>query len=168
MSYTETVNVPIPPPHIPRIAINIDHKSDNCHDLEAAIEAANMAVWGGNPKPTPQETHDEYGTPLGAFELPDTFDLKEGVNMDRRYVTAMSMLAMRMKWGPFNTSEIDRFNPLTPFDHVSIHRGTEQVCVFVVVSGEPMVFADDVNLFPSDELVGKIRLLEAANKAKQE
>ncbi len=73
--------------------------------------------------------------------------------------SAMSMLCMRMKWGPYADAGREMFNPLTPFDHLSIHLGEEKASVFIVKDGQPVIIQDDISLFPSDVLVGQLHVL---------
>jgi hypothetical protein len=67
----------------------------------------------------------------------------------QRKRTLSEKLECRMDW--------DR----NPFAHLSIHQLTEHtVVLFIAVRGEAVVLEDDANLFPSDALVTKLRLLQ--------
>lgn len=61
------------------------------------------------------------------------------------------MLCMRMRWPSLNT---------TKFDCVHIHRGKDKIFVFVVNNdGQPCTLEDDLNLFPSDQLVTSLKVM---------
>jgi len=47
-----------------------------------------------------------------------------------------------------------------PFDDIYTSLGKEKVFVFVVQNGVPIIFEDDIGLFPSDTLVTQLRLIQ--------
>lgn len=82
--------------------------------------------------------------------------------MDEHYVSGMSMLCMRMRWGPYREGQKSQSfdnTPTIPFDHLAVHKAKEKVILFIVKNGEPITLEDQKELFPSDELVTKLRLL---------
>lgn len=109
--------------------------------------------------PFPEEKRDAFGTPFEWAQLENTFDKRSNPGMRSVQPSAMSMLCMRMKWGPYADAEREMFNPLTPFDHLSIHLGEEKACVFIVKDGQPVTIQDDIALFPSDALIGQLHVL---------
>ena len=46
-----------------------------------------------------------------------------------------------------------------PFDHCHIVETSTEVCVLIVYKDQCVLLRDDINLFPSDAFLGKIRLL---------
>lgn len=175
-AYIHDLGAPAPghmvpaPRSLPVVNISID-SNINLTILQAALRQVDELM---NPQnyqaaPMPEEVHDQYGTRLDLLRFNDTYDREEhasAMQLRGTMVSAMSMLCMRMQWGPFNPSvaERDAFNPTVPFDHLSIHRTPEKAIVFIVAKGEPVTLTDDNGLFPSDQLVGQIRLLEERQK----
>lgn len=47
-----------------------------------------------------------------------------------------------------------------PFDDIYTSLGKEKVFVFVVQNDVPVIFEDDIGLFPSDTLVTQLRLIQ--------
>jgi hypothetical protein len=47
----------------------------------------------------------------------------------------------------------------TPFSFLNCHVGDKKAFVFVVKNGEAVTLEDDPDLFPSDALIGQLRLL---------
>lgn len=154
----------IPTRIVPNISIQItpDTRAD---DVERAMHAVNRVL---NPEmygsaQVQDALTDPWGTDLSHIDLPPTMDSRSN---DLRFgprVSPMSMLAMRMKWGPFSDNP-SMGSPTVPFDHISIHLGTEKVVVFVVAGGQHVTIEDDANNFPSDALVGQLRVLTEANQ----
>lgn len=62
----------------------------------------------------------------------------------------LRLLGMRMRWAS---------GQLIPFAHLSIHTSAALAIVFIVHKGQPVVLEDDPGLFPSDDLITKLRLL---------
>lgn len=62
----------------------------------------------------------------------------------------LQMLAMRLRFVPG-----ERY----PFEFINCHRNDTKAFVFVVKNGQAVTLEDDGNMFPSDELVAKLRLL---------
>jgi len=62
----------------------------------------------------------------------------------------LRMLAMRMRWDT---------GASTGLEFISAHKGNELVFIFIVREGQPMILEDDTNMFPSDALVTKLRLM---------
>lgn len=81
----------------------------------------------------------------------EMYQLKSGragyMNNEAKF---MHLLAMRMRW-----EEGLRI----PFEHLSLHATDQQAFVFVVHKGEATILDDDPGLFPSDELITKLRLI---------
>lgn len=71
-------------------------------------------------------------------------------------VSALGMLAMRMRWGQFG----NRDGELPPVEHIDAHGSGDKVFVFIVHKGEAMLIEDDKDLYPSDQLITKLRLLK--------
>lgn len=46
-----------------------------------------------------------------------------------------------------------------PFAHLSMHIAQDKSYLFVVAKGGPVMLEDDTHMFPSDDLIGKLRLL---------
>ena len=63
----------------------------------------------------------------------------------------VKMLAMRLRW-PDGQS--------LPLDYLGARKSGEKVFLFVVVNNEPVQLEDEWGLFPSDQLVTTLRLLE--------
>ena len=62
----------------------------------------------------------------------------------------LRMLAMRMRWDT---------GVSTGLEFISAHKGNELVFIFLVREGQPMILEDDANMFPSDALITKLRLM---------
>lgn len=84
------------------------------------------------------------------------------VSEQSRGPSYIEMLAMR--W-PSPLESRGAFLPIgwkTPcFDEVVIHKGDAKILVFIITKGDNyVVLEDDVNMYPSDQLVSQIRVLE--------
>jgi hypothetical protein len=106
---------------------------------------------------------DEYGSPIDPTLMRNTFDAKDS-EREMSYgnsVSAMSMLAMRMKWGVYGGNNLlsGGGGRTTPFDHISIHAGKNEHFVMIVVNDQQVTLKDPNELFPSDALVGSLILL---------
>lgn len=66
------------------------------------------------------------------------------------YPTLNDMIRSRMRWSNANGS----------FSYLHAHSEKERVFIFGVINGEPVMLEDDAGLFPSDQLVTQLRLLE--------
>lgn len=64
---------------------------------------------------------------------------------------ALRLLAMRLRVAEGH---------VMPFDHISMHIGTDKVTVFVMAKGGPVILEDEEFIFPSDKLVAELRLLQ--------
>ena len=108
---------------------------------------------------------DGFGTPLSWTDALNVFDsagMKGDLYMMSK-VSPMSMLCMRMQWGPYSRVEPSELSTL-PFEHVGVHLGENKAIIFVVTKGEPVTITDDKALFPSDALVTQLRMLEERSK----
>lgn len=63
----------------------------------------------------------------------------------------IQMIAMRMR---------RREGEKMPFDDLHTSLGKEKVFVFVLQNDKPVVFEDDIGLFPSDTLITQLRLIQ--------
>lgn len=75
----------------------------------------------------------------------------------------IEMLSMRMRWpSPLGSGAFLPSGWKTPcFDEVAIHKGDAKILVFIITKGDNyVVLEDDVNMYPSDQLVSQIRVLE--------
>lgn len=153
-------------PNMPNITINIDPAQIGAVELFEEMLYKAAKIFNPPPMVALPEERDEWGTPQRIMEMPDTYDAFEtGNDYMQNYVSPMSMLAMRMKWGPFRDRrglEQGAFNPSVPFDHLTVHMGKERAIVMLVRNGEPVVLDDDLNLYPSDALCTKLRMLLAS------
>ena len=75
------------------------------------------------------------------------------------------MIAMRMGWGPYNGVSIHMSATLTqaPFQFIEAVRTNDNSKVYIFVltrDGKPVTLEDDSPLFPSDQLITQLRLLE--------
>lgn len=75
----------------------------------------------------------------------------------------MGMLCMRMRWGIYDPAI--RMGPVmtapAKFARLMVCQVDDKVIVLACNSGQdPVVFTDDANMFPSDNLVSQLRLLE--------
>jgi hypothetical protein len=147
-----------------RININVSPKY-SVEDITNTIKHAVIAyhrVTDPIPSCTPQPAeHDEYGTLYRRVMFSDTWDIAQ-INSEltmNSNVQPMTLLAMRMGWGGYG-AELSFGNPNSPpFDHISIHRNTETVFVFVVSDKKPVVIEDEASMFPSDSLVTRLRMI---------
>lgn len=48
---------------------------------------------------------------------------------------------------------------LKPFEFLNAHQSGDEVHVFVIADGKPVVFTDGIGLFPSDQLITQLRLI---------
>lgn len=69
----------------------------------------------------------------------------------RREPSLREMLDMRMRWRK------------QPFSFIQLHKENETVFVFIVAGGVAQIMEDDANMFPSDALITKLRLLPEGN-----
>lgn len=154
------------PSVMPQININLE----STNGIETLIGRINEAVYPGiyGPRRVPEEMHDKWGTPFECSQMPDTIDVRDRNNtmMMTRTVSPMSMLHMRMKWGPYCdlTAGVGA-DASMPFDHLSIHLGAEKAIIFVVTRGDPVTIEDDAGLFPSDALITQLKMLEQRQTA---
>jgi hypothetical protein len=84
--------------------------------------------------------------------------------MGRNVVSPMSMLMMRMQWGPFAGGDEGAFVPSVPFEHMAVHLGNGKAFVFIVSNGEAVTLSDDPGIFPSDALITQVRMLAERSK----
>lgn len=150
-------------------AITIDVKSDTDPSLVEAIfhriaSVMNPSIYN-EPPPCPIE-NDDYGTPLGWIEYPETYDVSiQRDAMMNRTVNPMTMIAMRMKWGVYKDGvQFGTYNPPVPFEHMSVHLNAEKAIIFIVCNKQPVTLTDDLPLFPSDALVTQLRMLETGTQ----
>lgn len=66
------------------------------------------------------------------------------------YLSFKQMICMRL-----HLAEGD----IMPFEFMEAHKGRNEYFVFLVVNGQPITLTDDLNLFPSDQLITKLNLL---------
>lgn len=143
-------------------AINININPASELELQNALET----VFGAPAATMPPRATDEYGTPVEAFQMPDTFDANEANYSFNTQISAMSMLAMRMRWGYFSSVEMRLSTGMSiPFDHLTIHRAKHKVFIMLVNNGTPVTLEDEPELFPSDALVAKLIMLAPGEKA---
>ncbi len=48
---------------------------------------------------------------------------------------------------------------LLPFEFIETHLSGDKVYVFIFLGKEPVVLTDEADLFPSDQLIGSLRLI---------
>jgi hypothetical protein len=75
------------------------------------------------------------------------------------YWAPMEKLSMRMNWPYPRRDNPIGWAPPKPFNHLDIFATPEKVLVFVVHNHNHVTIEDDVSLFPSDELITKLRLM---------
>jgi hypothetical protein len=115
------------------------------------------------PQHVPVE-NDEFGTRLEIMALPNIYDKMENMKMHgRNVVSPMSMLMMRMQWGPFK-ADADYGSEAVPFEHMAVHLGNGKAFVFIVSNGEAVTLTDEPGIFPSDALITQVRMLAERSK----
>jgi hypothetical protein len=72
----------------------------------------------------------------------------------QRSANLLNMLSMRMD-GVSKSRMIKR----PKFEYIYAHELEEEVVIFVVAKGGPVMLKDDIKLYPSDALVTQVRLL---------
>lgn len=88
------------------------------------------------------------GPNLGIYSPASMQELSAAMGA-RRSPSPLEMLEMRLRW-----------SPLTVFDNAFVHVGTETAFVFVVKGDKAVKLEDDASMFPSDQLITKLRLLK--------
>lgn len=144
----------------PNINLNLDSASGIGNLLHEINREVNPGMYGPPPDPFNPEK-DEWGTPFEWAGMPDIYDIRDQNSMmnGRTLPSAMSMLCMRMKWGPYNDQRAFGESTGVPFEHLSIHLGKEKAVVFIVTAGEPVTLEDEIGIFPSDALITQLRVL---------
>ena len=114
--------------------------------------------------PMMQPLDDGFGTNMSILQSPFP-PSHQHLAFDGPKVTPLTMIAMRMGWGPYSGVPI-RFGSdlsVTPFQFIEAVRavGGGKTYVFVLTrDGKPVTLEDDSPLFPSDQLITQLRLLE--------
>lgn len=114
--------------------------------------------------PMMQPLDDGFGTNMSILQSPFPPSHRH-LAFDGPKVTPLTMIAMRLGWGPYSDATI-RFGAdisLTPFQFIEAVRAGDGSKVFVFVltrDGRPVTLEDDSPLFPSDQLITQLRLLE--------
>jgi hypothetical protein len=75
------------------------------------------------------------------------------------YWAPMEKLSMRMNWPYPRRDNPIGWAPPKPFNHLDIFATPEKVLIFVVHNHNHVTIEDDPSLFPSDELITKLRLM---------
>lgn len=95
--------------------------------------------------------------PAGAFPLVHTtpsvfsrppFDPPTDFNDDNE---RLKMICMRMRFAA---------RTLIPFQHLSTAKCGDKVFIFVVQNDQPVVLEDETSMFPSDQLITQLRLIQ--------
>jgi hypothetical protein len=76
---------------------------------------------------------------------------RPGVAIAMRQDEYHRMLAMRMRWVDGN---------VLPLQHISIHVTEKVAFVFVVQNDKAVTLEDDPNMFPSDQLITQLRIIQ--------
>lgn len=153
-----------------QVSININIAADTpAHEVEGKMHAIHRVLHPERycPPPYVEVEYDEFGTRLAIMALPNTHDKMENMKMHgRNVVSPMSMLMMRMQWGPFaQDDEHSLFREAPPFEHMAVHLGNGKAFVFIVSNGEAVTLTDEPGIFPSDALITQVRML--AERAKK-
>jgi len=82
----------------------------------------------------------------------------------REQMSDMSKLMMRMGWGGYNPEPMDGAYYNIPFDFLAVHPVAGKMLVMVVLKQRENCYSqlcieDDANLYPSDALCTKLRML---------
>lgn len=106
---------------------------------------------------------DGFGTNMAIIQAP-AFPLPNHMTFDAPRVSPLTMIAMRMKWGSYSGAPIGVVSdpPFMPFQFIdAVHAADNKIYVFVLTRGnKPVTLEDDGPLFPSDQLITQLRLLE--------
>lgn len=148
-----------------KAGVNITYNVTSAFELSKALRTVYHDLY--EPAEAPAQIFDEWGSPLPgkAVPEPDYFDrYEEGIIYGARSkMKPFTLLAMRMRWGvyaePLQQSDMGLGNGV-PFDHVSLHVGSEKVFVFIVTAGKQVTIEDEIKLFPSDTLITQLKMLE--------
>lgn len=66
------------------------------------------------------------------------------------YMNPKQMICMRLRVAEYSEG---------PFEFMECHVGSDEVTIFVMVNGQPVILTDGKELFPSDALITKLNLL---------
>jgi hypothetical protein len=145
-----------------QVSININIAADTpAHEVEEKMHSIQRVLRPERycPPPYVEVENDEFGTPLKIMALPNIYDTMENMKMHgRNVVSPMSMLMMRVQWGPFK-ADADYGSPDVPFEHMAVHLGNGKAFVFIVSNGEAVTLTDEPGIFPSDALITQVRML---------
>jgi len=140
------------------------------YKLREQLVAAHPPVqWPSRPPLVAPPEIDRWGTPLKVHqEIPEVYDVNDWRRQGAMLtgVSPMSMLAMRMRWGPYSQSVSEFHAPPIPFDHMAIHLNDQEAIIFLVHNGKPVTLVDKADMFPSDQLVGQIHILVAGKDGR--
>lgn len=78
------------------------------------------------------------------------------------HISALGQLQCRLAIGAFSpNANFNSSEEPQPYSHLEAVRTKDNVVVFVVTkAGAPVTIIDDLTLFPSDQLITQLRLLE--------
>jgi hypothetical protein len=104
-------------------------------------------------------TRADLDKALDSLRIPDAF--RDPVTGG---VTARAMLDMRLRSGGFGPGGM-RFahDPRDqPYRIVSVEQLNDRFAVFMVHNNQPLILEDELEFFPSDKLIAKIKLLQVS------